>query len=59
MVLVVLVFMVEVVVVEVFNMRDNPDGVLELLNIDVTTFDSILNFMYTGRFGKICCCCCC
>ena len=31
------------------GMRDNPDGVLTLLNIDVTTFDSILNFMYTGR----------
>ncbi|KAL8568216.1 hypothetical protein ACOMHN_027739 [Nucella lapillus] len=31
------------------GMRDNPDGVLTLLNIDVTTFDSILNCMYTGR----------
>ncbi|XP_050394884.1 uncharacterized protein LOC126812503 [Patella vulgata] len=30
-------------------MRDNPDGVLTLLNIDVTTFDSILTFIYTGR----------
>ncbi|GFN77628.1 kelch-like protein 24 [Plakobranchus ocellatus] len=31
------------------GMRDNPDGVLTLLNIDVTTFDSILSFMYTGK----------
>ncbi|ESO92835.1 hypothetical protein LOTGIDRAFT_190348 [Lottia gigantea] len=31
------------------GMRDNPDGVLTLLNIDVTTFDSILTFIYTGR----------
>ncbi|XP_046380582.2 kelch-like protein 24 [Haliotis cracherodii] len=31
------------------GMRDNPDGTLTLLNIDVTTFDSVLIFMYTGR----------
>ncbi|XP_041369635.1 kelch-like protein 24 [Gigantopelta aegis] len=31
------------------GMRDSPDGTLTLLNIDVSTFDSVLNFIYTGK----------